>query len=215
MNMKKAKGFLGGLVIEFAIAVFVVLAVLIFVYCFKIHITQAMVDYYLWGKENDIPMALFSSDINGESSAVALNRIFYNKKNGRDYDEWKTKMETIMNSWFIENSGQKTYQFYHFELDDVVIEKEVPCNCYAKSTNNNIGQTIYECAGTDCGSLSGQKSTETATQYGWDQYCKGACLVNTIEMKSLGLYPVPIIYNGTDRIVTLKFNTVVKTKTLK
>jgi len=210
--MKKKKGFITFFIMEFAVAVFAVLFVIIFILSFKIHVTQSMVDYYLWSKENDIPMALFSADIKDDSSAVALNKIFYNGKDGKNYGDWKTQMEKIINRWFIENTGQKTYQLYHLELDDVIIEKEVYCNCYAKSTTDNVGQTIYECAGTECGSRFGEQSSVFATQSGWDQYCKGGCSVNTVQVKNLGLYPVPIIYNGTDRIVTLTFNSVVKIK---
>jgi hypothetical protein len=211
------KGFFTGLIIDFAIAVFVVLFVIIFIFAFKVHITQAMVDYYLWGKENDIPMSLFSSDIKGESSAVALNRIFYNGKDGRDYSAWKTQMIQIIDRWFVENSGQKTFQLYQFELGDVVIEEELSnsnnpfnCNCKAEKLYG-VTPPRYYCKG-NCGSHENDNCPETYDELSCTVYCMEIACISTIQRTNLGLYPLPIIYNGTDRIVTLKFNTIIGTE---
>jgi hypothetical protein len=205
-TINKSKGILGGLLAEFAVAVFVVLFVIIFIFCFKIHVTQSMVDYYLWNKEYDIPLALFSIDINEESSAMALNRVFYKNKFG--YDEYTLK--NIIDKWFIEPTDKKTYQYYRFELGDVVFEKEVPCNCKAVETGTMKDE--YECRGNDCGSY---KNCPYSTKLACDDYCKEACQIETIQRKNLGLYPSPIIYNGTNRVVPLKFNTIVYEKKVK
>jgi len=103
---KKKKGLLGGLVIPFIIALSVVLAVLIFLFNFKIHVIQTMVDYYLWAKHYNIPMALFSIDIYNEetggynSSIIVLNKIHYGDLLGKNYGDLEKKIDVILNDWF-------------------------------------------------------------------------------------------------------------------
>ena len=211
--MIKMKGQIAGLVGMFLVALFVVLFVFIFIFAFKIHVTQSMVDYYLWSKEYDIPMALFSTDVNEESPAVALNRIFYKSKFG--YDEWVGKTKDILDRWFIERTSQKTYQFYHFELGNVVLEEEVGCDCKASAIPASL-PTRYECAGNDCGSHQGEDCDTTSGEPDCTEYCVGkACKISTLQRNNLGLYPTPIVFNGTTRVVPLKFDTIIYEKELK
>lgn len=206
--MIKMKGQIAGLVAMFLVALFVVLFVFIFIFAFKIHVTQSMVDYYLWGKEYDIPMALFSTDVNEESPAVALNRIFYKSKFG--YDEWVGKTKEILDRWFIERTSQKTYQFYHFELGDVVLEEQV-CKCIASA----LPGSGYECVGTDC-KPEGEDCPINYDEFTCTGYCiEKACKISQTQRNNLGLYPTPIVFNGTTRVVPLKFDTITYEKELK
>jgi hypothetical protein len=167
---KKVKGQFGGLIGEFAIAVFIVLFVIIFIVAFKIHVIQAMVDYYLWGKEYDIPMALFSIDVKGNSSVIALSRIIHEDKLEEDSHELKVEIKNIVDRWFIENkegTDVNQYQIYNLKIDNfnVRFPLELP----------------------------------------WEELHES----NIIQKKSLGLYPTPIVFNGTTRVVTLKYETII------
>lgn len=77
----KRKGLLGWLAFFFFLGVFAALALFIFLYFFKYHVTMMMIDFYFWNKEYDIPLALFSADIKNsgryESSEVFLSRLYY------------------------------------------------------------------------------------------------------------------------------------------
>lgn len=207
--MKKKGQF--DLLATFSIAAFIVLFVVIFILAFKIHVTQTMIDYYLWNKEYDIPMALFSVDINDESSAIALNRAFYNSKFGGNYNDWIQQTETTINRWFIRNTNQKTYQYYNFELGTVALEGEVGCACIASGIPiSSPTPSQYECAGSAC-SPTGEDCPPTDNKFTCTEYClkKSVCKTSITQRSNLGLYPTPIIYNGTDRVVPLKFDTVI------
>ena len=212
MNMKKAKGFLGAFIIDFAIAVFVVLAVFIFVYCFKIHITQAMVDYYMWNKEFDIPMALFSVDVKEvgspkiESSAVFLSRLYYATVLGENKDELKKQLNTILDRW-----SQGVNQ-YTLTFGEIAFTNEVQCVC--KSTKDLEGWLYGKCTG--CKSTTEGKSC-WARDYGDISVGQIIEYENNVEvtksyscwgstkLTNIGPYPLPVVYNGTQRILTLNF----------
>ena len=136
----RKKGFVGWLAVFFAIGAFVALFLFIFLYFFKFHVTMMMVDFYFWNKEYDIPMALFSTDIdtdtsedgeNFESSVIVLNKMRYGMYTDSDEDsemnQIKGQLRDVINEWYgyeLEH-GYYVLKFEGFELHS----EENPCTC--------------------------------------------------------------------------------------
>ena len=204
-NKAGRKGIIAGILGPYIAAVFIIAAILIFMYQFKYHISQMMVDYFLWGKEFNIPMALFTTDIQGETSVVALSKIVY--KVGSNQDQIKNELNAIVDDWFVPASA--SYQ-YNLQMGDISITKigsTATCQCMSHSYyGDGMSPRAYQylaCEGSTCGSKTGMP-------------CGGLtgenCIDNAkvIKRENVGLYPLPLPYNGTTRIVPLMFSSVVQ-----
>lgn len=197
--MKKKKGFWGGLIAEFAFAIFLVLFVLIFLFNFKYHLTLVMIDYYSWNKQYDIPMALFSTDIkddsgNYESSVVVLNKIHYGMYTEDEMDEVEDELERVVSVWYGEH-GFWTLNFGEFNLIGI---EEDPCLC----TVEQLG--FYRCPDmAKC-----QSKYYNAKYRVCDPVTHDPCIRvhgNLRALRHLGYYPLPVVFNGTHRNIPLSF----------
>jgi hypothetical protein len=177
------KGIIAGILGPYIVSAFIIAAILIFLYQFKYHMSQLMVDYYLWGKEFNIPMALFTTDIREQSSAVALSKIVY--KVGSDQDKIKSELNEVVDDWFLPYS---IYYQYTLQMEDFYMIKTVDgCKCTTI--------TSYE---------GGYRS--------YDYSCEDCTNVKIIKRENVGVYPLPLPYNGTTRVVSLIFSTLVYTE---
>jgi hypothetical protein len=181
-NKAGRKGIIAGILGPYIAAAFIIAAILIFMYQFKYHISQMMVDYFLWGKEFNIPMALFTTDIKGESSVTTLSKIVYHVGN---YQNLKDELNTIVDQWFVPASDH--YQ-YTLQMGDFYMTKTVNnCGC--------ISITSYE---------GGYRSVYLS--------CDDCDDIKIIKRENVGVYPVPLTYNGTTRTVPMFFSTLVYVK---
>lgn len=180
MNRKKYnKGIIGaGIIAQFIFAVFIVIFVLIFLFQFKYHIIQTMGEYYLWGKEFDIPLALLITDINNQNSAVALNKIYYSDELGIDATDLKNGMQELVTFWF--STPSKNFK-YHLQFGNLVITADTLEKCSAGSAGPHGSYYSY-CPSKD----------------------------DDIKKRNVhGFYPIPVMFNGTDRVVPLEFESLI------
>jgi hypothetical protein len=214
--IKKSKGQMFAVVGEFAFSIFVILLVVIFIVNFKVHITQAMVDHYLWSKENDIPMTLFSIDIDRnsnpqkmeyESSAIFLSRLNYADVLGEDKDTLKNQLNPILDKW------SRGVLQYNATFGDFIFNQENGCSCkineLAPVRAPELGITYGTCVNCEASGTNGEKCI--ASQ--WGRYSgrvadKPYTCLGYTTVTNLGVYPLPIVYNGTQRILTLNFQLV-------
>jgi len=210
---KKLKGQFGGLIGEFAIAVFVVLFVIIFIVAFKIHVTQAMVDYYLWNKEYDIPMALFSIDVDKdptekteyESSAIFLSRLHYADVLGEDKNALRNQLNPILDRWS-RGVNQCTLTF-----GETMLQNKNKCVCEPLMENAMYGTCSDSCKEStkdkDCfaKSVDGFSIGQIIEYEDHVQQIKSYTCWGSTKLSNVGLYPLPVVFNGTQRILTLSF----------
>jgi len=208
------KGQIGLLTAFIAGGVFVALFLFIFLYCFKYHITMMMIDYYLWNREYDIPLALFSTDINTnpdgdekyESSVVVLNKIYYGKYADSDEDsemnKVKGELRDIINEWYgyKEESGFWTMIFGNV----TIMAMPNPCECVPTGP---IWCKYYVCKwAPECD--GGEQEFRDVRGQCCDPTTNVPCNEahgDVIGVQHLGLYPLPIVFNGTDMIANLSF----------
>jgi hypothetical protein len=209
------KGQFGGLIGEFAIAVFVVLFVIIFIVAFKIHVTQAMVDYYLWNKEYDIPMALFSIDVDKdptekteyESSAIFLSRLHYADILDEDKTSLKNQLNPILDKW------SKGVNQYTLTFDKTILQNMNECIC--KPTRDISGWLYGKCTdeckestrGKDCWALdyAGYSAGQVIEYVDHGEVTRSYTCWGSTKLSNVGLYPLPVVFNGTQRTLTLSF----------
>lgn len=191
---KKRKGLFGGLIIPFVIALTVVLAVLIFLFAFKVHIIQTMVDYYVWVKEYDIPMALFSMDAwyfepgIYTSPAVAFSKIHYELE---DHDVLENDITRIASEWF------GVFGDFNITFEDVRICK-THCRCTPRW---EVWHLVWRCRG----SCSEYEGVECNAHF--NTPCEEATppAQDIIGLRYYGIYPLPVVFNGTHRVIALIF----------
>ncbi len=104
--------FWAAIVAKWAIIIFLILSILVFFVTFKYHVKLTVAEYYLWGKQYDIPLALFSINMNGDSSVVALNKIYYGD------NSLKENLREILDKWF----GKVYYYKLSFGSTNIVRE---------------------------------------------------------------------------------------------
>ena len=195
--MRRRKGLIGWAVGCFAAGIFATLFLFIFLYSFKYHITMIMVDYYFWNKEYDIPLALFSTDVDGVSSIVAMNKVHYDGVLTEDYKSLKTELNNIVESWFGEH-GIYILRFEGTEINRLALDD---CVCYAYQYGEGFVLT-GQCTGPGCGGDEGKKcKVLDGTLVDEEGSCGGKRIARTSH---LGTYPLPIVFNGTDRIIALE-----------
>lgn len=196
---KKTKGQFGGLLAEFVIAAFIVLFVIIFITSFKIHVTQAMIDYYFWGKEYNIPLALLSTDIDikdenrFESSIVIFNKIRYFKDEGLK-ENLRNNLRNVIEAWFpgvSQSDYTREYTLKFGEKKEEVIEKTRDCTCTWPSATEGLKCT------SGCGPKAGESCRNQAECVPKNEM--------VTEVNNLGIYPLPVVYNGTLRVVELNW----------
>lgn len=128
------KGF-AGLIVEFAVAVFLVVLVVILVLCFKAHMLTLVTDFFVWGKEYDTPLALFSIDVwnenakQYESSVVAMNKIYYSSQ---DSNNLKDGIKKTLDFWFPATTVRERTRSYSIKFGSQEIKKEFKweeCTC--------------------------------------------------------------------------------------
>jgi len=195
---KKKKGLLGGLIIPFLIALSVVLAVLIFLFNFKIHVIQTMVDFYLWAKQYNIPMVLFSVDIKDEDMDSSESFVvFFSKIYRGIYDEKKMgTLRTLINDWY------GTSGFYTLTFGDLILTpEENPCTC---TFQGGIILPWY------CGPTRSACVNEFGDYY-YDKcdpdtnYPCSKAQGDVVGVKHYGSFPLPVVFNGTNRVTKLNY----------
>ena len=210
---KKLKGQFGGLIGEFAIAVFVVLFVIIFIVAFKIHVTQAMVDYYLWNKEYDIPMALFSIDVDKdptekteyESSVIFLSRLHYADVLGEDENTLQNQLNPILDRW------SKGVNQYTLTFDKTTLQNVNKCICKTDLEGAMYGTCSEVCKESTRGKYCFARSVDGISEGQVIEYednvqqIRSYTCWGSTKLSNMGLYPLPVVYNGTQRILTLNF----------
>ena len=203
----RRKGLIGWLVASFFIGVFAAIALIIFITQFKYHVTMAMVDYYFWNKEFDIPLALFSTDIKiensekYESSTVFLNKLYYADVPHKDKEEeLKNKLKPILDKW---SKNQ-----YTLVVGDVACQKE-ECKCELQSSIKP-GLIAYGVCSSEC-----KHAGEMCVYYdmsgivGRPGQVVGKPYMCWGFAKSIisSVYPLPVVFNGTHRLIPLSFTT--------
>jgi hypothetical protein len=183
---------------EFAIAIFLVLLVVILVLYFKAHMLALVTDFFVWGKEYDTPLALFSIDIwnenakQYESSVVAMNKIYYSSQDSNSLGDGIKK---TLDFWFPQINVRERTRSYSIKFGNKEINKEFnweECRC-ADQNNPGKGEVKDKCT-SECGPNVGNGCNE-------DVVCKPEQKV--VQQSYSDVYPLPLI----DKKVTkLEFN---------
>jgi hypothetical protein len=170
-----------------------------------------MVDYYMWNKEFDIPMALFSIDVKEvdskiESSAVFLSRLYYATVLGENKVELKKQLNTILDRW-----SQGVNQ-YTLTFGEIVFTNEIQCKCkpkddsaswlYGKCTGCEPTTEGKSCWARDYGDILAGQIIEYENNV---EVTKSYSCWGFTKLTNIGPYPLPVVYNGTQRILTLNF----------
>jgi hypothetical protein len=178
--------FFSSMIAHYMIVIAIILAVVIFFLTFKYHIKQTVVEYYLWGKQYDIPLTLFSVNVEGESSIVALNRIYYGNS------ESKGKLIDILDDWF-----GKVY-YYRLTFGG----KELTQEGNPWKTKPDGGIQVCKCQVQPPLHLTPCEDPATKTA---PHNCKWK---DVKAMKILGKYPLPII-DEDPKVIELNFTTLI------
>lgn len=191
------KGLWGGLFAQFMAAVTIVAMAVILIMFLKIHVTEIVIDYYNWGREYYIPLALLSTDINGNSSSIIFTRLYSNIP-PEEKNEILNEIKGIINFWFFGNKegaqqeGELPKSYILRIGNDVIQEK---LNCYCAFTGG------LEYMGTCQGACGGKEGTRCNK----NEDCFPES-IRILKIKQYSAYPVPLINSS---VIEMSFETIV------
>ena len=172
--------------------------VFIFFHFFKYHIIKTVLDEYRWNKIQEIPLALFSMDIDRESFTLKMNKIYYELE---PEDEFVTKMheDVINQQLFYQFPPDKRPFGYFITIGKTTLSevKEVQPNCECEVRSDCGDPPWYYCS-DDCGSPCTNCGVEDRFGNIWpdERFCYPTEAKFYAEE-----YPFPLTFNGTERFI--------------
>jgi len=210
MMRKYRKSFFGAsaIIVGVAIFAFVIIIILAFFLSFKYQITLVIREQYLWNKVQEVPLDLFSMDIDGESFVSRMNKVYHG------FDDKDALRDAVDN--FVTKQ-----LFYSLEEENYFLEANVkvggmritkPIGCRVIDGHCNIFGCDCLCS-DNCGDESGEyigfASRHTSCDVEFD-------LSNCITELPKGafyrsiLYPFPLTFDGTDVFVDELFQEIIE-----
>ena len=200
--MKQEKGIVVSGIIAIVLGAGIAIAsVLIFFYVFKVSIDLQMREHYIWNKVQELPLNLFSMDLDDGSFVSKMNKVYY----GYETKEELQKVEKILNEQLYYTFSEKPeHMGYIVSVDTITLSKfplitECGCIpdidnfgtwiCKDKCTISRAGKscTRYDIQGTPV------QAPELCFEFGRIQYS--------------GEFPFPLTFSGTDEFtVTMSYN---------
>lgn len=206
---RKSQFGVDAIIVGVAIFVFVIVITLTFFYFFKYHITLVIRDQYIWNKVQEVPLSLFSTDIDGESFINKANKAYYGFN---DKGEFMGLIKNIINStiFYDYNVEYRPFAYSVNIFGTTVSEGYVTpsggCKCdkiIAYGSNIYYYGCSDGCAVDKQGRPCGEKKDATwDDRSSWDtrddMLCYETNKENTIYEVS---YPVPLTFNGTNKLI--------------
>jgi len=194
-----------GMIIMVAIYIFAVLVVVIFFYFFKYNISIIILDEYRWNKVQEVPLSLLSMDVDGESFISKVNKAYYNILSDEEKKQFQTDSYSIItNQMFYEYQGIPPEIGFNILIGSVVkITKGDPdCRCLYSS---------FTCSDECPEKTRGQDCTITMYPGGPPLTDDKKCFIYGYIYYS-EKYPIPLVFNGTDKFVDVLSYDVVEVK---
>ena len=193
-----SKGIWGGLFAEFMAAVTIVAMAVILIMFLKIHVTEIVVDYYNWGKEYYIPLALLSTDINGNASSIIFTKLNSQILTEEEKNKILDEIKGIVNLWFFGNregaqEEEELPKSYILRIGNDVIQEELNCYCAYTGGLEYMGTCQGECGGKE------------GTRCNKDEDCFPRDII-ILKIKQYSTYPVPLINSS---VIEMSFETMV------
>jgi hypothetical protein len=184
--------------------------VFIFFHFFKYHIIKTVLDEYRWNKIQEIPLALFSMDMDGESFVSRVNRVYYLGSNN-EKNQLKEKIDDTISNQLFYYFEETEYPFrVMIKVDGIeVITKYVEAceieerDCTTKSPPVPPGKECHCYCSAECPSYSANKKLTTSKV---DEgrctihYDISDCVVRKPVVYS-AKFPFPLTFDGTDKFV--------------
>lgn len=201
--MKRKGGIFVSMIMLLVVYLFACAVVLVFFYFFKYHITTTVLDEYKWNKVQEVPLGLFSMDIDGESFTSKMNKVYYGLE---PEDEFVKKMheDVINQQLFYQFPSDKRPFGYVVSVGDITIsEMKVDPNCRCVRSDATHCYCSDECpkAGEPCG-----------REVPWWIFTKVECdpsLCSHTKIELSEKFPFPLTFDGTDRFTDLMLYKVV------
>lgn len=202
-------GIFVSMIILLVIYLFAVAIVLVFFYFFKFHITTTVLDEYRWNKIQEVPLDLFSIDVDGEQFVSKMNKIYHKFEPEDQLD----KVKKMVNSQLYFAFGDVPPNIgYILTIGEVTVSQSDYPDCGCKPAVEYFSVT-YKCQGGCALDLEGEDCVGgyTYNQMGTPQAYpdpKKCFYVGLVEYH--GDYPFPLTFNGTDKFIAgLSYDAVV------
>lgn len=181
--MKKKGGIFVGMIMMFVIYLFAIGIVVVFFYFFKFHITITVLDEYRWNKIQEVPLSLFSMDVDGEPFVSGANKIIYGFEAKSELDEIK---ERVNDQLYFAFGDVPPNMGYILTIGEVTVSESRFPDCDCKLTGLAWGCT-NDCAPDKRGKPCGQYEPELCFDIGRREYSAS--------------YPFPLAFNGTTKFI--------------
>jgi len=201
--MTKYRKSFGGvaIVVSIAMFLFVIVIVVSFFYFFKFQITLYMGDVYIWNRVQEVPLDLLSMDVDRELFVINGNKVYYGFL---DREEFRDKIQNNINDQLFYFTGTENRPFgysiwaFGMKIDEEPVGFEgAACGCtedrpYTSNAYNCNDNCAPHKRGEYCGWWSGIP--------GFNDYRDDTVCFDTIETYQAE-YPIPLTFNGTDKLV--------------
>ena len=197
---KKGSIFLS-MIMLLVVYLFAVAIVVVFFYFFKFHIITTILDEYRWNKVQEVPLDLFSMDVNGESFVSRMNKIYYGFI---DMEPTKIKLRDIIHKQlFYSYTGTKYPYEYFITIGNLSFTGQSDCTCNGKMFAHFTG--AWTCSG-GCGLYKDENCAKVWFYIPPSQPIyvpdSSKCFGKTEAIYNAA-YPFPLTFNGTNNLITI------------